>query len=68
MAARKKDAAEVRGERFELRLTEAERADCEWALAEDGALSLATWMRFLAAARVRYLRRRAQAATTKTTK
>ncbi len=63
MAARKKDAAEVRGERFELRLTEAERADCEWALKEDGAESLATWMRFLAAARVRYLRRRAPKTT-----
>lgn len=51
----------MRGERFELRLTAAERADCEWALKEEGGVSLATWMRQIAAARVRYLRRRAAA-------
>ncbi len=63
MAARKKDPEDVRGERFEMRFTATERAEYEWALAEDGAESLATWLRFLAAARVRYLRRRAPKTT-----
>jgi len=59
MVARRKKPDSVRGTRFELRLTARERADCEWALKNEGELSLATWLRKLAAERVRSLRLRA---------